>query len=361
MRVLAVTVVHRPDDARIFHREVAALLRAGHSVTLAAPWEATGVSPPDSIRAIDLPRAHDRSRLAALAAARRVIREEVANHDLVMVHDPELLVALGGAGIPRVWDVEEDPAAALPDKAWLPSFLRAPVRALIHATESIAAKRVHLLLADEAYSGRFSGHHFVVPNEPWVPKTVRAPGADRVVHLGRHSVGRGSGELVALGPKLPPGVALHLYGDADSDVVSDLEAAERAHLVTWHGRMANDHALDEIEGALAGLSLLHDLPNYRQSRPTKVVEYMARGVPVITTPLPVAVEIVERHDCGFVVPFGDPQAVADVVSTLVADPDRREELGANGHRAAEEHYNWELSGRRFVAILEGWAGQPARS
>ena len=39
--------------------------------------------------------------------------------------------------------------------------------------------------------------------------------------------------------------------------------------------------------------------------PTKVVEYMAHGVPVITTPLPLAVELVQNADCGFVVPFGD--------------------------------------------------------
>ena len=50
-----------------------------------------------------------------------------------------------------------------------------------------------------------------------------------------------------------------------------------------------------IDGALAGLSLLRDLPNYRGSMPTKVVEYLAHGVPAITTPLPLAREIVQLH------------------------------------------------------------------
>ena len=33
MRVLVVTVVHRPDDARIFVREISALIAAGHHAT----------------------------------------------------------------------------------------------------------------------------------------------------------------------------------------------------------------------------------------------------------------------------------------------------------------------------------------
>ena len=42
---------------------------------------------------------------------------------------------------------------------------------------------------------------------------------------------------------------------------------------------------------------------------------MARGLPVITTPLPLAVDLVQSADCGFVVPFNGPQAAADAVLT----------------------------------------------
>ena len=83
-----------------------------------------------------------------------------------------------------------------------------------------------------------------------------------------------------------------------------LEPACAAGLVRWHGFVPNDEAMLITDGALAGLSLLQDDPNFRHSMPTKVAEYMARGVPVVTTPLPLAVDLVQRHECGFVVPFG---------------------------------------------------------
>ena len=39
MRVVVCTVVHHPADARIFYREIQALLDAGHDVTYIAPHE----------------------------------------------------------------------------------------------------------------------------------------------------------------------------------------------------------------------------------------------------------------------------------------------------------------------------------
>jgi glycosyltransferase involved in cell wall biosynthesis len=111
------------------------------------------------------------------------------------------------------------------------------------------------------------------------------------------------------------------------------------------------------EGALAGLALLHDEPNFRHSLPTKVAEYMARGVPVITSPLPVAAGLVERYRCGTVVPFRDPVAAADAVLRLAADPGLRARQGQLGHRGAAESLGWPAHARPFVAQLEEWAAE----
>jgi glycosyltransferase involved in cell wall biosynthesis len=109
------------------------------------------------------------------------------------------------------------------------------------------------------------------------------------------------------------------------------------------------------DGALAGLSLLRDDPNFRHSMPTKVAEYMARGVPVVTTPLPLAVNLVERNECGFVVPFEDAQAASQAVLTLKADPTLRDAMGVRGHQDAAEFLRWPEDARLFVAQLEQWA------
>jgi glycosyltransferase involved in cell wall biosynthesis len=359
VRVLVLSVVHRPDDARIRHREIPALLAAGDEVVLAAPFTGWGVEPPTDVpglTAVDVPRARGRSRAAAARGARRLLRSTDA--DLVVVHDPELVPWAAGVRrrVPVVWDVHEDTAAALSMKAWLPTPVRRPAAAAVRALERWAEKRVHLLLAEDGYRARFAGEHPVVPNSTPVPVTVPLPDKPVAVYVGHVTTARGSEELVEVARLLHGGpVSVEVVGHADAHSAALLEQAQRRGWLTWHGFLPNADALAVVEGATAGLSLLHDEPNYRHSRPTKVLEYMARGVPVITTPTPPAQALVDRHGCGVVVPFGDAAAAAVAVAALHDDAERRHALGAAGHAAALAEHDWNSDGPRFVEALHGWA------
>ena len=139
MHVVVCTVVHHPADARIFYREIQALLDAGHDVTYIAPFgeSAASVRIQDqdqgldqgnserrrgTLRPVTIPRASGRRRVGAIRAAKTAMAEQVAGADLLLVHDPELLLVLPPKDKrpPTVWDVHEDTAAALTTKAWLP-------------------------------------------------------------------------------------------------------------------------------------------------------------------------------------------------------------------------------------------------
>ena len=261
---------------------------------------------------------------------------QAADADLLLVHDPELLLVLPPRRRrpPTVWDVHEDTAAALTTKSWLPPVLRVGRgrgrergRAPGRAPAAPAAGRARL-------QRPLHGTHPVVPNTTYVPATAAPPGGPRrVVYVGWLSPDRGSAEMVELGRLLKPhGIAVELIGQADGAARAHIEAGGDA--VHWHGFVPNAEALRLVEGALAGLSLLQDEANFRHSMPTKVAEYMARGVPVVTTPLPLAVELVEAADAGFVVPFNDPQAACDAILQLDADPDLRVKMGLRAHEYA---------------------------
>ncbi|MEZ5117183.1 MAG: glycosyltransferase [Candidatus Nanopelagicales bacterium] len=367
MRVLVVTVVHHPEDARILHREIAALKAAGHEVSYAAPFTAYGVTAPEYLRTTDLPRAVGRDRLGAVRAAGRLLRREAPKHDVVLLHDPELL--LPAWRLPRpprgpvvVWDVHEDTAAAVTLKPWLPGPLRAPTAAGFRGVERAAERRFPLLLAEDGYLPRFVGDPPVVPNSTYVPAVVPPPGRDRVVYVGHLSEKRGALDLVEMGRLLRgTGVTVEVAGHADSVVSDALASADADGDLRWHGYLPNDEALSRVEGSLAGLSLLHDEPNYRHSRPTKVIEYMARGVPVVTTPTPPARALVEGAGCGVVVPFRQPAVAADEVLRLRDDPQRAADLGRRGHEAAQRDHDWGRDGAVFVAALEEWVAGAERA
>src|SRR5436305_12293754 len=126
--------------------------------------------------------------------------------------------------------------------------------------------------------------------------------------------------MVELATRLRPhGITVELIGPADARARAQIEPAQAAGLLRWHGFVPNDRAMPMLDGALAGLSLLHDAANFRRSMPTKVVEYMARGVPVVTTPLPAAAALARGDACGFVVPFGDVGAAGQAALGLAGE------------------------------------------
>jgi glycosyltransferase involved in cell wall biosynthesis len=362
MRVVVCTIVHHPADARIYHRQIRALLDAGHEVTYIAPVAAADFQPERTwplLRLKAVPQARGRRRTGAIRAARSALARHAADADLFLIHDPELLLALPSRRRrpPVIWDVHEDTAAALSTKPWLPRPLRPPAAVAVHTAERMAERYVHLILAERGYVARFARRHPVVPNTTYVPDVPAPPGDDRrVVYVGHLSPDRGTAEMIDLARLLRPhGIAMELIGPADARARAQIEPAQASGLLRWHGFVPNDRAMPMLDGALAGLSLLQDEPNFRHSLPTKVVEYMARGVPVVTTPLPVAAELARDHQCGFVVPFGDPGAAAETVLRLAGDISLRTKMGRRGHEAAHSSLGWPADAREFVAQLESWA------
>jgi glycosyltransferase involved in cell wall biosynthesis len=312
---------------------------------------------------VDVPRAVGRRRLGALRAAQRQLEKYAPHADLLLVHDPELLLVLPliRHRPPTVWDVHEDTAAALATKAWLPAALRRVAATGVLRAEGLAEQHLHLLLAETAYHERFVGTHPVVPNTTYVPdQATPYDGQARVVYVGHMSPDRGAAEMVGLAELVhPDGITVELIGSADAQARALIEPARDAGILRWHGYTPNDEAMLITDGALAGLSLLQDDPNLRHSMPTKVAEYMARGVPVITTPLPLAADLVERSGCGFIVPFGDPAAAAEAVRALQKDPPLRDAMGTRGHQDAAQFLRWPEDARAFVAQLERWAAVPS--
>jgi glycosyltransferase involved in cell wall biosynthesis len=363
-RLLVVTVVHRPDDARILHRQIALLRAEGYAVTYAAPWRATGVVPPEGLDVRDLPRSTGRERLAALLAARDLLRAEAAAHDLVLLHDPELLVALRLAGVSRVppvvWDVHEDTAVALGDREWVPTLLRRILAWAVRRLERWAERNVHLILAEDGYRDRFRRTHPVVRNHPWAsqrpdPTVSVAPDVPpRVVYVGRISRGRGIGTVLALARALEGTATVELAGPVDAGLEGEVEAAASEGLIVWHGFVPNDRIGPLLAGASVGLSLLSDDPNYRVSMPSKVIEYLAHGVPVVATPLPAVTALLDEEGGGLLVPFDDVEATVAAVRRILDEPGLRTRLSDEG-KAAAARCSWEVEGARLASTLRTWA------
>ncbi len=361
MRFLVVTTVHTPLDARIHRRQIGILTAMGHEVTYVAPWRSTGTSREDAgqhVRAIDVPRSVGRDRWTAISRARRLVARLADDHDLVIIHDPELLAIAPARRwrTPLVWDVHEDVATSLLDRSWVPPRFRRAIAGAVRLAESAAERHLHLVLAESAYRERFSRVHPVVPNVPWLP-TLEPPAPDdgRVVYVGRISNSRGARQMLEIAHVLGPDVPVHLIGDVDADLRGEIELASQAGVIHWHGFLPNEQALEFIQGASVGLSLIEPQPNHRVSLQSKVLDYLSRRVPVLVSDLPVTGPFVRERDVGRVVPYGDVDAAVMEIRRLIADGDERRQLADRGFALVQAGLCWDVEGPRFEQILRGWA------
>ncbi|HEV8185010.1 MAG TPA: glycosyltransferase family 4 protein [Chthoniobacterales bacterium] len=87
--------------------------------------------------------------------------------------------------------------------------------------------------------------------------------------------------------------------------------------------------------------------------PTVIMEAMAAGLPVISTPLAGVPEMVEQGASGELVPQRNPVALASAIERLLADPAAAARLGARGREVAAEKFSIEVNVRRLAQVLDG--------
>jgi glycosyltransferase involved in cell wall biosynthesis len=78
------------------------------------------------------------------------------------------------------------------------------------------------------------------------------------------------------------------------------------------------------------------LPTYAEGMPMVVLEAMAAGLPIISTPVGGIPELIENGVEGFLVEPGDVNALADRITRLVEDRTERQQMGARGQAKARE-------------------------
>lgn len=83
-----------------------------------------------------------------------------------------------------------------------------------------------------------------------------------------------------------------------------------------------------------------------------IIEGMAHGKPVVATNGGGVPEIVTNGVSGLLVPMNDAAAMAEAISSLLADPVRAGEMGARGRARVEESFTMKRTAREVGALYE---------
>lgn len=153
-------------------------------------------------------------------------------------------------------------------------------------------------------------------------------------------------ETMGIAAKILPGLTLTICGDGELRELIDGEIArygiqDRVNIIGWVDE-------DGVRGALAASHALI-LPSLAEGLPMVVIEAMAMGRPVISTCINGVPELMTPAE-GWLVPAGDPQALADAIVELSKTPNEvLAKMGLSARARALSRHDGLTEARKLAA------------
>jgi len=99
------------------------------------------------------------------------------------------------------------------------------------------------------------------------------------------------------------------------------------------------------------VSDLYMLPSRSEGRPNTIYEAMASETAVVASAVGGIPEQVERGETGILIPPKRPSKLAEALNALIADDERRDEMGKNGRQRLEaEGWAWDAHAERLIEV-----------
>lgn len=143
-----------------------------------------------------------------------------------------------------------------------------------------------------------------------------------------------------------PGLRLKIIADFD---------LEDAGIPTLPVRWRADSEAAELASAQVGIAPMSDDDWSRGKCALKVLQYMAAGLPVVSSPAGVNGEAVVPGETGFLA--HSPEEWAAALQQLAVDAELRRRLGLAGRQRVVGRYSLEVVFARLLAVLEATAGR----
>lgn len=364
-RVFHITTVHHFPDVRIFLKQCASLHRAGYEVTVLACcgrslFKFKGYS------VICIGKS-TRNRLRRLVPQLSILKKILMERpDIVHFHDPELLPLMcilagcGGRRMRVIFDVHEDYASPL-----FNNWKRLLLGKVYHHLLPVAENRMSFILAEDSYNRFCQRFHTVIHNYPLkiedIPWEEREK---RVVYLGTITEQRGALNMIrGFAAAQIDGWELIIIGSFDKPellkcmkkVAMNLGIEKHVRILDY---MPMEHALDFIKRSRIGLVLLHPIPNYVHSLPTKVFEYLSAGLLIVISDFPFYKKFFQKiPGIVFVDPM-DIKAIGDEIRRL-SDYEDSENAILQGRQLVKDMFSWESEEKKLLGVYERLLDNPA--
>ena len=374
LKIIHLTSAHSRNDTRIFIKMCSSLANQGHDISLIVA-DGQGDEIKSGVKIFDVGVAKNRFYRIFFNTLKIYNKAIKQNVEVYHFHDPELLLIswmlklFSSSKI--IYDVHENVKKDILGKVWLPLYSRRIIAFLYVLIEKLALKFIdYIIIAEDSYIENYKNRNNVVPvrnypiiglrNKNLTIKNIKDDPQLNILYVGGVTKIRGAIELIeSLNFLLLAGyknLKLKLIGPIYVDFKNELfELINKYRLnsyVSIPGVISHKKVYDELEKAHIGLSILHPDPNFIESIPTKLYEYMSVGIPVIASNFTLWKKIIGMHKCGICVNPLKPKEIAEAITYIIDNPIKSMKMGTNGIAPVEDLYNWEKESLKLINIYD---------
>lgn len=354
--IIHFTTVHPRDDSRIRSKQVNSLAREFNGQVSLFVQDGLGneLDKEFGYRVVDTGPRLRRIRRMTIGAWRMIAAVKRARPAVAHFHDPELLpwaLILRLFRIKVVYDVHEDVPRQVAQNGRIPKFLRNLLPPFVSLAEWIGARLINgVVAASPTIEHRFPKdktilvRNFPLLHELHTPSSRSMQERPReFTYIGTITENRNIYRMIEAVSRVPgPPAWLRLAGTFSlSETQRNAEQMPEWDSVRFEGWTSRQGVARLLADGRAGLVVLKPVPHEMVTLPIKLFEYMAAGMPVISSDFPVWREIVDSAQCGLLVDPTETKSIADAMQWILDHPEEAQAMGERGRLAVSERYNWD--------------------
>lgn len=241
----------------------------------------------------------------------------------------------------------------------------APIQRLLHRLDlwvmSVARAVIRvdeLRISDDA--ARFEKKTVIVRNSPVDIGYPGPPNRDsrdiKIGLVGLLRQDRGVGWIFDAVTEVSDATFLAVGPARDDETLERLREGED---VDYRPPMEPDEALQAAQEADL-LCAFYDpsIPIYQKASPNKLFDAMMLGRPIVVNEEIELSNLVEEADIGYAIPYGDTNALVELLRKVLSDDSELQEKGQNARGLFEKGYDWGTMEDRLLRVYQDATGGP---